>query len=67
LADANRSRDPRVFSKLFEHMLAASSRGFRRKMGDAVRLIDSTSLHLAPAPARNGRAFPAMSSAPRRM
>ena len=43
-ADANRNRDPRVFSKLFEHMLAASPRGFRRKMGDAVRLIDSTSL-----------------------
>ena len=28
-------------------MLAASPRGFRRKMGDAVRLIDSTGLHLA--------------------
>src|SRR5271165_2367382 len=49
LADANRNRDPRVFSKLFAHMLAASPRGFRRKMGDAVRLIDSTSLHLAGA------------------
>ena len=48
-ADANRTRDPRVFSKLFEIMLKASSRGFRRKMGDAVRLIDSTSLHLAGA------------------
>jgi hypothetical protein len=47
LADANRSRDPRVFGKLFEHMLNASTRGFRRKMGDAVRLIDSTGLHLA--------------------
>ena len=46
-ADANRDRDPRVFSKLFEHMLASPTRGFRRKMGDAVRLIDSTSLHLA--------------------
>jgi hypothetical protein len=47
LADANRSRDPRVFGKLFEHMLNASTRGFRRKMGDAVRLIDSTGLRLA--------------------
>jgi len=47
LADANRNRDPRVFSTLFEHMLRASTRGFRRKMGDAVRLIDSTGLHLA--------------------
>jgi len=48
-ADANRDRDSRVFSKLFEHMLAASSRSFRRKMSDAVRLIDSTGLHLAGA------------------
>jgi hypothetical protein len=46
-ADANRDRDPRVFSKLFETMLGAAERGFRRKMGDAVRLIDSTGLHLA--------------------
>src|SRR6202158_1740897 len=55
LADANRNRDPRVFSRLFEHMLAASPRGFRRKMGDAVRLIDSTSLHLAGAGAQWAR------------
>jgi len=48
-ADANRTRDSRVFSKLFETMLRMGSRGFRRKMGDAVRLIDSTSLHLAGA------------------
>jgi len=54
-ADANRNRDPRVFSKLFESMLAACSRGFRRKMGDAVRLIDSTSLHLAGAGAQWAR------------
>jgi hypothetical protein len=47
LADANRSRDPRVFSKLFEHMLAQAGRGMRRKMSDAVRLIDSTGLHLS--------------------
>ncbi len=47
LADANRDRDSRVFSGMFEHLLKASTRGFRRKMGDAVRLIDSTSLHLA--------------------
>jgi hypothetical protein len=55
LADANRNRDPRVFSKLFERMLAASPRGLRRKMGDAVRLIDSTSLHLAGAGAQWAR------------
>jgi hypothetical protein len=48
-ADANHNRDSRVFSGLFEVMLRGCSRGFRRKMGDAVRLIDSTSLHLAGA------------------
>ncbi len=46
-ADANRSRNPEVFSGLFMHMLAMTTRGLRRKLGDAVRLIDSTSLHLA--------------------
>jgi hypothetical protein len=46
-ADANRNRDFRVFSGLFETMLARASRGFRRKMSDAVRLIDSTGLRLA--------------------
>lgn len=55
LADANRSRDPRVFSKLFEPMLAVSSRGFRRKMGITVRLIDSTGLHPAGAGAQWAR------------
>lgn len=30
-ADANRNRDFRVFSGLFEAMLASASRGFRRK------------------------------------
>ena len=46
-ADANRSRNPEVFSGLFMHMLGMTTRGLRRKLGDAVRLIDSTSLHLA--------------------
>jgi hypothetical protein len=46
-ADANRARDFRIFSGLFEAMLAGASRGFRRKMSDAVRLIDSTGLRLA--------------------
>jgi hypothetical protein len=46
-ADANRNRDFRVFSGLFEAMLAPASRGVRRKMADAVRLIDSTGLRLA--------------------
>ena len=29
------------------HMLSMTTRGLRRKMGDAVRLIHSTGLHLA--------------------
>jgi hypothetical protein len=47
LADANNVRDPAVFSGLFMHLLSTTTRGLRRKMGDAVRLIDSTGLHLA--------------------
>jgi Transposase DDE domain/Domain of unknown function (DUF4372) len=47
LADANRHRSSLVFSGLFEHMLAMTPRLLRRKMGEAVRLIDSTSLPLA--------------------
>lgn len=46
-ADANRNRSPTPFCGLLEHMLGASTRGLRRKLGDAVRLIDSTSLRLA--------------------
>ena len=46
-ADANRERDPRVFSGLLEVMLLGCPRSFRRKMDGAVRLIDSTSLRLA--------------------
>ena len=46
-ADANRNRDFRVFSGLFESMLAQARRGFRRNMANAVRLIDSTGLRLA--------------------
>jgi hypothetical protein len=46
-ADANRARDFRVFSGLFEAILAGASRGFHRKMAHAVRLIDSTGLRLA--------------------
>jgi hypothetical protein len=46
-ADANRSRDFRMFSSLFETMLAHAGRGARRKIADAVRLIDSTGLRLS--------------------
>jgi IS4 transposase len=33
--------------ELFEHMLGQANRGLKRAMGDAVRLIDSTSLRLS--------------------
>ena len=50
-ADANRQRDASVFSGLFAHMLAQANRQMKRQikrqMGDVVRLIDSTGLHLA--------------------
>lgn len=46
-ADANRIRSPLVFSGLFQHMLGMAARPFRRRMDEAVLLIDSTSLHLA--------------------
>lgn len=46
-ADANRYRSPLVFSGLFQHMLGMATRPLRRQMGEAVLLIDSTSLHLA--------------------
>jgi len=46
-ADANRLRDARVFGDLFKTMLLTASPGFRRKLGEAVRLIDATGLHLA--------------------
>jgi hypothetical protein len=46
-ADANRTRSPLVFTGLFEHLLGTATRGIRRQMREVVRLIDSTSLHLA--------------------
>ena len=46
-SDANRIRSPLVFSGLFQHMLAMTTRPVRRQMDDVVRLIDSTGLHLA--------------------
>lgn len=48
-SDANRGRSSLVFSGLFEHMLAKVTRTVRRQLGDEVRLIDATSLHLAGA------------------
>lgn len=55
LAYANRDRSSKPFSGLFEHMLAKANRAVRRKLDEEVRLIDSTSLHLAGAGANWAR------------
>jgi hypothetical protein len=47
LSDANRERPWQVFGELFTHMLGQAHRGLRRAAGDAVRLIDSTSVRLS--------------------
>ena len=44
LADANARRPAAVFAGLFTAMVAQAQRGLRRKMGDALYLIDVTSL-----------------------
>jgi hypothetical protein len=47
LADANRSRPAAVFADLFALLAMQLQRGYRRKIGDCVRLIDSTSVKLS--------------------
>jgi IS4 transposase len=47
LADANALRPAALFADLFATMTAQASRGLRRKIGEAVRLIDSTGVRLA--------------------
>lgn len=47
LADANRLRSHKVFSGLFEALVAQAGRGLRKASGEAVRLIDSTGVRLA--------------------
>ena len=47
LADANAQRPWQVFTGLFAHMIGQVTRGLKRKAGEAVRLIDSTSLRLS--------------------
>ena len=49
LADANATRPCAVFTGLFAHMVGQASRGLRKKIGEAVRLIDSTGLRLSAA------------------
>jgi len=46
-SDANRDRPSQVFAELFTATLKQTHRGLRRKAGDAVRLIDSTSVRLS--------------------
>lgn len=47
LADANAKRPNAVFGTLFAHLVAQSGRGLRRKVGEAVHLVDSTGLRLS--------------------
>jgi IS4 transposase len=47
VSDANQKRPCQLFAELFTVMLQQAHRGLRRAVADAVRLIDSTSLHLS--------------------
>jgi IS4 transposase len=49
LSDANARRPHEVFAGLFAHMVGQASRGLRKKLSEAVRLIDSTGLKLSGA------------------
>jgi hypothetical protein len=47
LSTANASRPVETFSSLLSALMAQLQRGYRRKIGDCVRLIDSTSVKLS--------------------
>jgi IS4 transposase len=47
LSTANASRPVAVFAGLLSALMAQLQRGYRRKIGDCVRLIDSTSVRLS--------------------
>jgi hypothetical protein len=47
LADANKHRPAAVFTGLFAALVAQLGSGYRRKIGGAIRLIDSTSVRLS--------------------
>ncbi|MCD0424191.1 IS4 family transposase, partial [Rubrivivax sp. JA1024] len=47
LADANAKRPNAVFAGLFADLVQRAGRGLRRKLGEAVYLMDSTSLRLS--------------------
>lgn len=48
LGDANAKRPWQLFGDLFAHMAATANRSTRRKMGDAIRILDATKLRLSP-------------------
>ena len=47
LADANAKRPNAVFAALFADLVKRAGRGLRRKVGEAVHLVDSTGLRLS--------------------
>lgn len=47
LSDANRQRPHEVFSGLLAHIMSQLGRSARRPVGEAVRLVDSTSVRLS--------------------
>jgi IS4 transposase len=47
VSDANATRPSQLFGDLFAQMLVQAHRGLRRATGEAVRLIDSTSVRLS--------------------
>lgn len=47
LADANARRPNAVFARLFSDLVQRAGRGLRRKVGEAVHLVDSTGLRLS--------------------
>lgn len=54
LADANAARPARLFADLFALMVARAGRSARRRLGDAVRVLDATRLPLAGPGAAGG-------------
>jgi hypothetical protein len=47
LADANARRPAALFGDLFAHMAATASRRTRRRLTDAVRILDATRVHVS--------------------
>jgi transposase len=55
LADANRSRDSRLFSALFARMIGRLNRGQRRSLAETTYLLDATAIPLPSHAARWAR------------